>query len=243
MKNKIVKFYKIKFYNYSCLEIFNKLVIKKRAYLVAPAASSLSQIHRDKQHLLALQKSTVAIFDSGFFCILLFILKGIIIKKNSGFFFLKYLLNHDSIKKEKLLLVDPSKKDSLINKKFLRINKFTKLKSYIAPNYNPILVKDFKLLQYINLYKPKYILLNIGGGIQEKLAFFINQNSKTNQIIFCLGAAIGFYTGQQAPINFFFDKIYSGWLIRVLYNPKVFIPRVFKSIYLIKLFFTKEAFK
>jgi len=99
------------------------------------------------------------------------------------------------------------------------------------------------LIQLINSYKPKYILLNIGGGIQEKLAFFINKNSKNNQIIFCLGAAIGFYTGEQAPINNFFDKIYVGWLIRVLYNPIVFLPRVFRSIYLIKLFFKKEAFK
>jgi UDP-N-acetyl-D-mannosaminuronic acid transferase (WecB/TagA/CpsF family) len=99
------------------------------------------------------------------------------------------------------------------------------------------------LIQLINLYKPKYILLNIGGGTQEKLALFINQNTKNNQIIFCLGAAIGFYTGQQAPINIFFDKFFSGWLIRVLYNPLIFIPRVLKSIYLIKLFFNKKAFK
>jgi UDP-N-acetyl-D-mannosaminuronic acid transferase (WecB/TagA/CpsF family) len=243
MKNKIVNFYKIKFYNCPSVELFNKLVKKKKAYLVAPAASSLSQIVADRQHLIALQKSTVAIFDSGFFCILLLILKGIIIKKNSGFFFLKYLLSIDSIKKSKLLLIDPTKRTSLINKKFLRINKFTKLKSYIAPIYNPIDVKDLKLIQLIDLYKPKYILLNIGGGIQEKLAFFINKNSKNNQIIFCLGAAIGFYTGDQAPINNFFDKIYAGWLIRVLYNPIVFLPRVFKSIYLIKLFLKKEAFK
>ena len=243
MKNKIIKFYEIKFYNYSFLELFNKLIKKKRGYLVAPAASSLSQIKDDKKHLLALQKSTVAIFDSGFFCFILFFLRGIIVKKYSGFLFLKNFVSFDLVKKEKLLSIDPSERDSLLNKNFLKINKFTKFKSYVAPIYNSKNVKDLKLIQLINLYKPKYILLNIGGGTQEKLAFFINQNTKNNQIIFCLGAAIGFCTGQQAPINIFFDKIFSGWLIRVLYNPFIFIPRVLKSIYLIKLLFNKEAFK
>ena len=242
MKNKIIKFYKIKFYNYLFLELIN-ILSKKKSYLVAPAASSLSQIERDKRHLLALQKSTVAIFDSGFFCFILFLLRGIRVKKFSGFLFLKHFVSYDLAKKEKVLSIDPNQRASLLNKKFFKINKFTKLKFYVAPIYNPNNVKDLKLLQLINLYKPKYIFLNIGGGTQEKLAFFINQNSKNNHIIFCLGAAIGFFTGQQAPINTFFDKIYAGWLIRVLYNPFVFIPRVLKSIYLIKLFFVKKAFK
>ena len=243
MKNKIIKFYKIKFYNYLFLEVINKLHKKKRGYLVAPAASSLSQILNDKGHLIALQKSTVAIFDSGFFCFVLLLLRRIRVKKNSGFFFLKKFLNYDLVKKEKLLCIDPNKRDSLLNKKFLKKNKFTKLTSYIAPTYSSKNVKDLKLLQLIDLYKPKYVLINIGGGTQEKLAFFINKNSKNNQIIFCLGAAIGFFTGQQAPINTFFDKIYMGWLIRVLFNPAVFIPRVLKSFYLLKLFFAKRAFE
>jgi UDP-N-acetyl-D-mannosaminuronic acid transferase (WecB/TagA/CpsF family) len=228
MKNKIIKFYKIKFYNYSFLELIDKLVKKKKSYLVAPAASSLSQIITDKKNLIALQKSTVAIFDSGFFCFILLLFKGVIVNKFSGFLFLKHFLNYDLLKKEKILCVDPTKRDSLINKKFLKINKFTKLTSYVAPKFNPKNVKDLKLLKLINLYKPKYVLINIGGGTQEKLAFFINKNSKNNQIIFCLGAAIGFFTGQQAPINTFFDKIYLGWLLRVLFNPVVFIPRVLK---------------
>lgn len=101
MKNKIINFYGIKFYNYSFLELFNKLIKKKRGYLVAPAASSLSIIKKDKKHMLALQKSTVAIFDSGFFCLLLLLFKGIRVKKYSGFLFLKHLISFDLVKKKK----------------------------------------------------------------------------------------------------------------------------------------------
>ena len=243
MKNKIVKFHKIKFYNCLFSELINKLSKKKKSYLVAPAASSLSQIYNDKKHLIALQKSTVAIFDSGFFCLLLFLFRRIRVKKFSGYLFFNSFINCDLFKKEKLLCIDPNKDDASLNKKLLQMNKFTKLKSYIAPKYNLNNVKDVKLLQLINLYKPKYILINIGGGVQEKLALFINQYSKNNQISFCLGAAIGFFTGQQATINFYLEKYYLGWLARVLHNPYVFLPRVLKSIYLIKSFFDEKVFK
>ena len=241
MKNKLITFFGIRFYDSPFVELINK--INKGGYLVAPAASSLSQIIKNKDHLKALKKASIAILDSGFFCILLFILKGISVKKNSGFLFMKNFLNYKYAKNKKILSVDPSAKDSLINQSFLRKNKFTQVKSYIAPKYNEGDVKDVKLCKLVNLYKPKYILINIGGGVQEKLALYISQQSKHNPSSLCLGAAIGFYTGSQAPINSLVDHLYLGWLARVIYNPMIFIPRVIQSIYLTRLFFKKEAFK
>ena len=241
MKNKLITFLGIRFYNYPFVELMNK--INKGGYLVAPAASSLSQIIADKYHHKALKKSSIAIFDSGFFCLLLLILKGIVVKKNSGFLFLKNFLKYKYAKNKKFLCIDPTHKDSLINQSFLRKNKFTQVKSYIAPKYNPRDVIDVKLCKLVNLYKPRYILINIGGGVQEKLALYISQQSKHNPVSLCLGAAIGFYTGSQAPINSLLDRLYLGWLMRVIYNPVIFIPRIVQSIYLTRLFFKKEAFK
>ena len=71
MEKNVIFFKNIKFYNYSFRQILNK--IKFGGYLVAPAASSLSKISSNSQYYNALKNSTVAIFDSGFFCILLFI--------------------------------------------------------------------------------------------------------------------------------------------------------------------------
>ena len=51
----------------------------------------------------------------------------------------------------------------------------------------------------------------------------------------CTGAAISFFTGDQAPINVFFDKIYLGWLIRIIFNPIVFLPRYLKTLKLINI--------
>ena len=241
MKNKLITFLGIRFYDYPFVELMNK--INKGGYLVAPAASSLSQIISDKYHHKALKKSSIAIFDSGFFCLLLLILKGIVVKKNSGFLFLKNFLKYKYAKNKKFLCIDPTHKDSLINQSFLRKNKFTQVKSYIAPKYNPRDVIDVKLCKLVNLYKPRYILINIGGGVQEKLALYISQQSKHNPVSLCLGAAIGFYTGSQAPISSLVDQLYLGWLMRVIYNPVIFIPRIVQSIYLTRLFFKKEAFK
>ena len=42
-------------------------------------------------------------------------------------------------------------------------------------------------------------------------------------------------TGQQAPINRFFDNFYLGWFIRILFNPKIFLFRYLKAFRLIFL--------
>ena len=97
MKNNIIIFKGIKFYNYSFTKIVSK--INKGGYLVAPAASALSVINKNKKYHDSLKKSDIAIFDSGFFCILLRIFKGKKINKLSGFFFLKKFLNINFKKK------------------------------------------------------------------------------------------------------------------------------------------------
>ena len=74
MKNNIIIFKGIKFYNYSFTKIVS--IIDKGGYLVAPAASALANIDINKKYHESLKKSDVAIFDSGFFCILLRIFKG-----------------------------------------------------------------------------------------------------------------------------------------------------------------------
>lgn len=241
MNKNIIKFFKIRFYNWPFKKLIKK--INKGGYLVAPAASSLCIIQSQPNHHKALKESSVAIFDSGFFCILLFLLKGIYVKKSSGFFFLYNFFKFPEVKNKKILCINPSIEEDFLNRKLLKKKKFMKVETYIAPMYNSKNIKDFKLLKLINLYKPKYILINIGSISQEQLAFFICQNSKYSVSCLCLGAAIGFFTGKQARITLFFDSLYFGWILRVIHNPKVFILRFIKSFYLLRLFFLKGAFE
>ena len=226
-------FKEIKFYSGDYDQI--KYEFDKGGVLVAPAASALANIDTDKQYYSSLKNSKIAILDSGFFCILLRIFRFQKVKKLSGFLFLKTFL--DNFKnQQKILFIDPSKKSNILNIKFLKSKKIINFKTYIAPNYNKKFF-DLKLLNLINNYKPKYIVINIGGGSQEPLAIYINKNIKYNASIMCTGAALAFMTGEQAPINKFIDKIYLGWLTRIVWNPKLYLGRILKSFKIIKFFF------
>ena len=226
-------FKEIKFYSGDYDQI--KYEFDKGGVLVAPAASALANIDTDKQYYSSLKNSKIAILDSGFFCILLRIFRFQKVKKLSGFLFLKTFL--DNFKnQQKILFIDPSKKSNILNIKFLKSKKIINFKTYIAPNYNKKFF-DLKLLNLINNYKPKYIVINIGGGSQEPLAIYINKNIKYKASIMCTGAALAFMTGEQAPINKFIDKVYLGWLTRIIWNPKLYLGRILKSFKIIKFFF------
>ena len=232
MKQNVIFFKNIKFYDYSFIQILKK--IKFGGYLVAPAASSLSRIYINKKYYEALKNSTVAIFDSGFFCILLFLFKGIKVRKFSGYLFLKKLINNE-LKNKKVLSIDPSKKESFLNKKYFQKNKI-KSHSYIAPFYKKNYYDErlFTIIKQINV---DYIIINIAGEKQEILAYELHKKFKKRKLkIICTGAAIGFLTGAQIKINDTVDKFFLGWFFRLLSNPKIYYKRVLSSLLLLRLF-------
>ena len=237
MKNNILIFNKIKFYDDSFDNILLKLK-KKGGYLVAPSALALVDITRNKPYHNSLIKSDVAILDSGLFCILLRIFKRKTVKKFSGYRFLNFFFMKHSVKKNKILSIDPSFVDARLNKKLFKSKKFLNLKNYIAPKYleKSKNITDNKLIRLIKIYKPKYIIINLGGGVQERLALYIKQRVSKVVVIICTGAAIAFFTKRQAPINFIVDYFYLGWLWRFLYKPSIFFARNIKCLKLIKQF-------
>ena len=124
-----------------------------------------------------------------------------------------------------------------INKKFLNSKNIYKIYQYIAPIYQKEKIKDYKLLKKIQKIKPKYVVINLGGGVQEVLGSFLKNNINYKVSIICTGAAISYFTKQQAPLNVFLDKIYLGWLVRIIFNPYIFLPRylsAFRLIFIIK---------
>ncbi len=95
------------------------------------------------------------------------------------------------------------------------------------------------MLKTIREKKPKYILINIGGGTQEVLGMYIKYKLKNKISIICTGAAISFFTKEQAPINQIIDNLYLGWLIRLLFNPKIFLKRYLSAFKLVS--FVKKS--
>ncbi|NBU73442.1 MAG: glycosyltransferase, partial [Bacteroidetes bacterium] len=70
---------------------------------------------------------------------------------------------------------------------------------------------------------------------QEKLGSWLKLRLSYKPSIVCIGAAIGFLTGDQVKIPAWADHLCLGWLIRCLSNPTRFIPRYLKALRLIYL--------
>lgn len=235
---KIIKFMNISFHDLDFDSLMNRLNKRPSSSLVLlPSGPGLSSLLSDKNYYKALKGSTFNLFDSGFFCILLK-LKGIFVKKNSGFLLIKRLLNFFRLNKiDSIYFIDPNFKESVINKKFIKSYlSLSQYSNYKSPIYDFNDPKDFKLLNLLNQKKPRYIIINLGGGVQEKLGYWLKENLKYSSIIFCTGAAIAFHTKSQAPINYAIDKLYLGWFLRCLHNPTLFMPRYLKSFNLIIIF-------
>tara|TARA_B110000977_G_scaffold200221_1_gene289957 strand:- start:1922 stop:2668 length:747 start_codon:yes stop_codon:yes gene_type:complete len=234
-KLRVLIFKKIKFYDFNRKD-FNK-IIKKKGLFLFPSGPGLSTLESQPAYSKALINADYVFFDSGYFILLLKILKKIVVNKFSGFIFLQMFLNYlKNNKNTKILSIDPN-----INSSKLNINLFKRIGlnkkniiNYIAPTYNSKNINDKKLLKVIKEKKPEYILINIAGGKQEILGLYIRNKYKYKCTILCTGAAIAYFTGNQAPINFFFDKFYLGWLVRIVFNPSIFLIRYIKTF---KLFF------
>jgi len=234
-KLQILNFYGIEFYNWSFDNIIKK-INKNGGYLVAPAASALCEIKNNSIYYKSLKNSNIAIFDSGFFCLLLRYFGIFKPKKLSGFLFLFKFLKLKNERKKKIFLINASDTQGKKNEELLKKKGFKNYFSYTAPIFTNKKFVDKNMIIQINKYKPNYMIINIGGGNQEPLAYFIDKKIRFKCSIFCLGAAIDFLNGLQAPINTFVDRIYLGWLARILFNHKIFLKRVFKSTVLITYF-------
>ena len=136
------------------------------------------------------------------------------------------------IKKKKVFCVDPNSKFSRSNKLFEKNGYKKKTYNYLAPNYKIDNISDKKLLNQIKKIKPDFILTNISGGKQEILGLYLKKNLKINTTILCTGAALSFFTKDQAPINNLIDKLYLGWFVRLIFSPSIFLS---KYVYGLKL--------
>lgn len=216
---------------------FNHLknLLDKGGLLVCPSGPGLGSIKSDIKYYQSIKNANIVLFDSGYLCLLLRIIKRINVKKFSGLLFLKkFLLNLKNKNKEKILLVDPSHIESKANRKYFEKLNINNVYQYVSPIYKKDKIFDIKLLNKIKRIKPKYIIINLGGNVQEVLGYYLKKNLNYKPSIICTGAAIAFFTNKQTRIPDFLDRLYLGWLVRCLFNPLKFIPRYLSAF---KLYF------
>lgn len=236
---------KINFINIKHIEI--KKILKRYGLFVFPSGPGLATINDDKKYLNSLIKSDYVFFDSGYLVFLLFLIKRIKVIKLSGYFFFKEFIkfikqnNNNNIK---IFSVDPNIKFSKNNFNYLKSLglKRKNIINYVAPKYLNSKIYDKKLLKLIKKNRPDYIIINIGGGVQEILGHYLKKNLDYYNRVICTGAAISFFTGDQAPINSLIDKFFLGWIVRIFFNPKIFFIRYFNALKLVKIIINSKIF-
>jgi len=232
---KIFRLFNISFMNGDYDFVIERL--KKGGLMVVPSGPGLATIGTDLRYTEAVQKADFAIPDSGYMILLLRLLKRINIQKLSGYDFLRCFFS-EKINKYDLFLIDPNEEESNINNLYL--NKIglpiDETYQYLAPIYGKGQIIDDILIDRLNSlkYKPKYIMINLGSGVQEPLGYYLKQKLNFKPGIICTGAAIAFFTGRQADVSIA-DKYYLGWLKRCIEKPRIFIPRYLKAFKLFSL--------
>lgn len=219
----------INFYNGSVDGVVNSL--KTGGLLVVPAAPALINIKKDVSYYNSLINADIVIPDSGYMTLVWNLSHRKKINRISGLEFLRTFFEDTDAKKSAVILVNPTEKEAKSNNEYLNSIGFSlnETNSYLAPFYDKQDVKDKVLLELLEKQRPQYVLINIGGGTQEKLGSWLKKNLSYKPAIICTGAAIAFLTGQQATIPNWADKFYLGWLMRCIQNPKLYVPRYFGS--------------
>jgi UDP-N-acetyl-D-mannosaminuronic acid transferase (WecB/TagA/CpsF family) len=207
-------------------------------FVVVPAASALVDLPNDSDYREALEQSDFAITDSGFMVIVWRFLTGQSLIRISGLALLRGFLAGNELRQPgSSVWIMPTARELEVNLEWLTRNNYavTRDQCYIAPLYPKGPLIDPDLLHFIETRRPRYVIVNIGGGVQERLGLYLKRNLSIRPSIICIGAAIAFITGLQAKIPVWADRWMLGWFFRCLHAPRKFVPRAWKGLRLIAL--------
>jgi len=203
--------------------------------VVVPAAPALMELRRDSEYRQALLAADLAITDSGFLVLLWTAMKWDRIHRVSGLEYLKLLLTRpEFLQPGAALWVMPSEASLVRNLAWLQSRGVAVQPEdcYVAPQYSPGSLADAALLNLVAERRPTHIVIGLGGGVQERLGLYLKSHCPGRPAIHCIGAAIGFLSGDQVHIPDWADRWILGWLFRCCANPRRFIPRYARALQL-----------
>jgi exopolysaccharide biosynthesis WecB/TagA/CpsF family protein len=200
--------------------------------VVAPSGTCFERLTEDPVYRNAITHADLVLPDSGFMVLLWRILRGRRTARVSGLAYLKELLGRAELKpKGTTLWILPNRAalDTTID--WLQAHGFTATHDdgVIAPMYGSV-VEDPSLVERIVAQRPGNVVIALSGGVQEKLGFYLREKSVHRSAIHCIGGALGFITGYQVAIPAWADRLYLGWLFRLISDPRRFLPRAMSAL-------------
>jgi len=200
--------------------------------VVVPAAPALVELQTSEHYREAVFNADLAITDSGLMVLIWRLLTGKNITRVSGLKYLKLMLELKALQpRDSVLWIMPNAAARDQNLAWLRAQgyDFIEENCYLAPNYSSGEIHDDTLVRLVNERRPKHIVICLGGGTQERVGLMLKRQCDFKPGIHCIGAAIGFLTGNQVHIPGWADKLFLGWLFRCFSEPGKFVPRYWKA--------------
>jgi exopolysaccharide biosynthesis WecB/TagA/CpsF family protein len=206
--------------------------LDRRGLIVAPSGTCFRRLQRDEVYRRAMTSADLILPDSGFMVLLWRLLRGKRITRISGLAYLRELFGRADFRQDRSViwvLPDESARDQALP--WLQSHGFlvTADDCYIAPIYGTA-VGDSALLERVQARRPGHLIIALSGGVQEKLGLYLRENDSHRPAIHCIGAALGFITGYQVAIPNWADRLYLGWLFRLLSNPRRYLPRALSAL-------------
>jgi N-acetylglucosaminyldiphosphoundecaprenol N-acetyl-beta-D-mannosaminyltransferase len=213
------------------------LVSERGGLVVVPSAPTLKNLPHDKSYRESILGADFAIADSALMVLIWNLVERNRIPKLSGLKYLRALVDQPEFRKAgNNFWVMPSPASAKRNLAWLRENgvEVADEDVYLAPLYGDV-IEDKELLRRLEERKPKHIVMGIGGGTQERVGYYMKQNLSYLPCIHCIGAAIGFLSGDQVGIPVWVDTLGMGWLWRIFSDPARFGPRYWDARFLAPL--------
>lgn len=226
----------IRFFEGTVAEAANQ-ALQNRGLVVAPSGTCFRRLTEDPVYRTAMTQADLVLPDSGFMVLLWRLLGGRRITRISGLAYLQELLRRSQLQENGAVLwILPDEDASEKTLRWLHNHGFATAPDdcQIAPIYGSR-VEDPSLLQRIESRRPRHVIIALSGGVQEKLGFYLRENAGYRPGIHCIGAALGFIIGYQVAIPAWADRLYLGWLLRLLSNPRRFLPRALSAFALPRL--------
>jgi UDP-N-acetyl-D-mannosaminuronic acid transferase (WecB/TagA/CpsF family) len=208
------------------------VMCRDRGYLVAPSGTCFARLREDESYRHALLSADLMIADSGSMVVLWRLLRREKLHRISGLKYLKHLIG--KLKGEGntsvfWVLPSESARQKLLDWSCREGFSIKKENCYVPPWYGSE-IEDRSLLVLVEQDRPAHVVIAIGSGAQEKLGYYLRENLSYRPAIHCIGAALGFVTGDQVSIPDRADRFYLGWLWRLFAQPSVFIPRLSRAV-------------
>ncbi len=213
------------------------LVSENGGLVVVPAAPAMCTIASDPLYREALLGADLVITDSAYMVWSWNLLHKPRISRLSGLTYMRELLLQKQFCRTGATFWVAPRRESAertitwLRKKDIEVDNAD---VYVAPHYNGC-IQDSALLEMIERRRPRHVVIGIGGGVQEPLGLYLKQNLSYLPAIHCIGAAIGFLTGDQVGIPAWADHLGLGWLLRCLSDPARFVPRYWRGRHLMPL--------